>query len=51
LLAAAGVFRTGRGWPDTLVAAFMASLALWGASQIVLNAAPELRAAEPVSLA
>jgi Co/Zn/Cd efflux system component len=43
LLAAAGVFGTGRGWPDGLVAAFMASLALWGAWQIVLNAAPELR--------
>ena len=45
LLAAAGVFGTGRGWPDGLVAAFMASLALWGSWQIVLSAAPELRSA------
>jgi Co/Zn/Cd efflux system component len=51
LLAAAGVFGTGHGWPDGLVAAFMASLALWGALQIVLRAAPELRSAEPVTLA
>jgi len=47
LLAAAGVFGTGRVWPDGLVAAFMASLALWGARQIVLNAASELRPAPP----
>ena len=45
LLAAAGVFGTGRSWPDGLVAAFMASLALWGSWQIVLSAAPELRSA------
>jgi Co/Zn/Cd efflux system component len=51
LLAAAGVFGTGRGWPDGLVAAFMASLTLWGALQIVLTAAPELRSAEPLTLA
>jgi Co/Zn/Cd efflux system component len=51
LLAAAGVFGTGRGWPDGLVAAFMASLALWGALQIVLSAVSELRLAEPVTLA
>jgi Co/Zn/Cd efflux system component len=51
LLAAAGVFGTGRGWPDGAVATFMASLALWGALQIVLNAVPELRPAEPVTLA
>jgi Co/Zn/Cd efflux system component len=51
LLAAAGVFGTGRGWPDGVVATFMASLALWGALQIVLNAVPELRPAEAVTLA
>jgi Co/Zn/Cd efflux system component len=51
LLAAAGVFGTGRGWPDGLVAAFMASLALWGALQIVRSAVPELRLPEPVTLA
>ena len=43
LLAAAGVFGTGRGWPDAAVAAIMASLALWGAAQIVLHAAGEMR--------
>jgi Co/Zn/Cd efflux system component len=51
LLAAAGVFGTGRGWPDGLVAGFMASLALWGAFQIVLTAAPELRSARRMTLA
>ncbi len=43
LLAAAGVFGTGRGWPDIMVAATMASLALWGAAQIILHAAGEIR--------
>ena len=36
LLAALGVFGTGTGWPDTIVAAIMAGLALQG-SWIVLN--------------
>src|SRR3981189_1578914 len=35
LLAALGVFGTGNGWPDILVAAIMAALALWGAGQII----------------
>ncbi len=43
LAAAAGVFGTGRGWPDTIVATIMASLALWGAAQIILYAATEIR--------
>jgi Co/Zn/Cd efflux system component len=30
LLAAAGVFGTGTGWPDIIVAAIMAALALQG---------------------
>jgi Co/Zn/Cd efflux system component len=51
LLAAAGVFGTGHGWPDGLVAAFMASLALWGSWQIISNAAPEFRSGRPVSSA
>jgi Co/Zn/Cd efflux system component len=34
LLAALGVFGTGTGWPDVLVAAIMASLALQGASMV-----------------
>jgi Co/Zn/Cd efflux system component len=50
LLAAAGVFGTGRGWPDTIVAALMAALALWGATQIILHAAGELQPqARPVA--
>jgi Co/Zn/Cd efflux system component len=42
LLAAAGVFGTGTGWPDVGVATVMASLALWGGSQIVHHALREL---------
>jgi Co/Zn/Cd efflux system component len=42
LLAAAGVLGTGTGWPDITVAAILASLALWGGSQIVRHALLEL---------
>jgi Co/Zn/Cd efflux system component len=42
-LAALGVFDTGTGWPDVVVAAVMASLSLWGALQIVDQASTELR--------
>src|SRR5439155_18896376 len=35
LLAALGVFGTGTGWPDIIVAAIMASLALQGATIVV----------------
>jgi Co/Zn/Cd efflux system component len=35
LLAAAGVFGTGTGWPDIIVAAIMAGLALQGAWIVV----------------
>lgn len=48
LLAALGVFGTGSGWPDIIVAAIMASLALWGAAQIVRHALQELRHAAAV---
>lgn len=52
LLAAAGVFGTGSGWPDAIVAAIMASLALWGAAQIILHAAGEMRLqTQPVTAA
>ncbi len=52
LAAAAGVFGTGRGWPDAIVATIMASLALWGAAQIILYAATEIRLRpEPVTAA
>jgi Co/Zn/Cd efflux system component len=43
LLAALGVFGTGTGWPDVIVAAIMAGLALQGAWQIVRRAQSELR--------
>jgi Co/Zn/Cd efflux system component len=42
LLAALGVFGTGTGWPDIAVAAMMASLAIWGAAQVVRQATREL---------
>ena len=43
LLAAVGVFGTGTGWPDVIVAAIMASLALQGAFIVVRQARVELR--------
>ena len=43
LLAALGVFGTGTGWPDIIVAGIMASLALYGAGQIVRQSLAELR--------
>jgi Co/Zn/Cd efflux system component len=43
LLAAAGVFGTGTGWPDIFVAAIMAGLGLSGCWQIVRQALHELR--------
>jgi Co/Zn/Cd efflux system component len=43
LLAAAGVFGTGTGWPDIIVAAIMAGLALQGASVVLWQSAGELR--------
>ncbi|MDZ7713379.1 MAG: cation transporter [Rhodovibrio sp.] len=43
LLAALGVFGTGTGWPDIIVAGIMARLALYGAGQVVRQALAELR--------
>ncbi len=43
VLAAAGVFGTGTGWPDVIVAAILGGLGLWGGSQIVSHASKELR--------
>jgi Co/Zn/Cd efflux system component len=43
LLAALGVFGTGTGWPDVVVAAVMASLALQGAWVVVRQSRAELR--------
>jgi Co/Zn/Cd efflux system component len=45
LAAAAGVFGTGRGWPDLLVAAVMATLALTAARSVLRQARHELKAA------
>jgi len=43
LLAALGVFGTGTGWPDVIVAAVMATLALQGAVTVGRQAFSELR--------
>jgi Co/Zn/Cd efflux system component len=44
LLAAAGVFGTGTGWPDIIVAAILAVLGIWGGWQIITHTLEELRA-------
>jgi Co/Zn/Cd efflux system component len=44
LLATIGVFGTGTGWPDVMVAAIMACLALQGAWQVIRLAVAELEA-------
>jgi len=43
MLAAMGVFGTGTGWPDVMVAAIMGVLGLWGGWQIAAQARGELR--------
>jgi Co/Zn/Cd efflux system component len=43
LLAALGVFGTGTGWPDVIVAAIMAVLALQGATVVIRQSIGELR--------
>jgi Co/Zn/Cd efflux system component len=48
LLAALGVFGTGTGWPDVIVAAIMATLALQGATTVVQQSLKELR--QPVTV-
>ena len=45
LAAAAGVFGTGSGWPDILVAAIMAALAIQGAWMVISQSRTELRTA------
>ncbi|MEW6688012.1 MAG: cation transporter [Pseudomonadota bacterium] len=42
MLAAAGVFGTGSGWPDVAVAALLASLALASAASVVAQARREI---------
>jgi Co/Zn/Cd efflux system component len=48
LLAAVGVFGTGTGWPDVIVAAIMAALALQGAMLVLRQALGELNLAANV---
>jgi Co/Zn/Cd efflux system component len=50
LLAAAGVFDIGTGWPDLVVAAIMAGLALQGSWLMLRQAAGELRQPVPAAL-
>jgi Co/Zn/Cd efflux system component len=51
LLAALGVFGTGTGWPDIVVAAIMASLAVQGAIIVIRQSLAELRTARNVTVA
>src|SRR2546421_569456 len=44
LLAAPGVFGPGPGWPDVIVAAIMAALAIQGAALVIRQGSAELRA-------
>jgi Co/Zn/Cd efflux system component len=50
MLAALGVFGTGTGWPDVIVAAIMGGLGLSGGCQIVRQARGELRPARPLAM-
>ena len=43
--AALGVFGTGRGWPDLVVAGIMAGLAIWGSLEVFRQARGELKQA------
>ena len=44
MAAALGVFGTGQGWPDLLVAAIMALLAIWGSAEVFRHARRDLAA-------
>jgi Co/Zn/Cd efflux system component len=50
LLAALGVFGTGTGWPDVIVAAIMAGLALQASILVIRQAAGELRGTHPAAV-
>jgi Co/Zn/Cd efflux system component len=50
LLAALGVFGTGTGWPDVMVAAAMAGLSVQGAWQIIRHAFGELRQRQRIAV-
>lgn len=45
LLAALGVFGTGTGWPDVIVASIMCTLAIQGAWRVVRRSLAEFREA------
>lgn len=49
MLAALGVFGTGTGWPDVIVAGIMAALALQGAVIVIRQSLGEMRQAESVA--
>jgi Co/Zn/Cd efflux system component len=49
LAAALGVFGTGTGWPDIVVAAIMAGLSISGATQIIRQSLAELRSVPVVA--
>jgi Co/Zn/Cd efflux system component len=49
LSAAAGVFGTGTGWPDIIVAVIMAGLAVQGAGLVIERSLAELRQPVPIS--
>jgi Co/Zn/Cd efflux system component len=53
MLAALGVFGTGTGWPDAIVAAVMGGLGVWVGWQIVGHALGEIRSGQmaPVTIA
>jgi Co/Zn/Cd efflux system component len=48
LLAALGVFGTGRGWPDIVVAGIMGTLALWASASVIKQSWRELPGGTPV---
>jgi Co/Zn/Cd efflux system component len=48
IAAAVGVFGTGTGWPDLIVAATMASLGISGGWQIIRQARGEIRSIRPL---
>jgi Co/Zn/Cd efflux system component len=47
LLAALGVFGTGTGWPDLIVATIMAALALQGGMTVIRHSLGEMRQPVP----
>ena len=51
MLAALGVFGTGTGWPDVIVAGVMGALALQGAAVVMRQALVELRPAQTAPIA